>query len=77
MSNKQLAEELHKPVIRDIQRRKARSSFINNIWDGYLTNMHLIGRFKKGFNFLLCVIDIYSKYAQVIPLKDLKKQYNY
>ena len=52
MSNKQLAEELHKPVVRDIQKRKARSSFINNIWDGYLTNMHLIGRFKKGFNFL-------------------------
>ena len=63
MSNKQLAVELHKPFIRDIQKRKARSSFIINIWGGYLTNMHLIDRFKKRFNFLLCVIDIYSKYA--------------
>ena len=34
--------------------------------------MHLISRFNKGFRFLLCVIDIYSKYAWVIPLKDKK-----
>ena len=32
--------------------------------------MQLISKFNKGFRFLLCVIDIYSKYAWVIPLKD-------
>ena len=32
--------------------------------------MQLISEFNKGFRFLLCVIDIYSKYAWVIPLKD-------
>ena len=32
--------------------------------------MQLIRKFNKGFRFLLCVIDIYSKYAWVIPLKD-------
>ena len=32
--------------------------------------MQLISRFNKGFTFLLCVIDIYSKYAWVVPLKD-------
>ena len=32
--------------------------------------MQLISKFDKGFRFLLCVIDIYSKYASVIPLKD-------
>ena len=31
--------------------------------------MQLISRFNKGFRFLLCVIDIYSKYAWVVPLK--------
>ena len=31
--------------------------------------MQLIRKFNKGFRFLLCVIDIYSKYAWVIPLK--------
>ena len=34
--------------------------------------MQLIGKFNKGFRFLLCVIDIYSKHAWVIPLKDKK-----
>ena len=32
--------------------------------------MQLINTFNKGFRFLLCVIDIYSKYAWVVPLKD-------
>ena len=34
--------------------------------------MQLISRFDKGFKFLLCVIDIYSKYAYAVPLVDKK-----
>ena len=34
--------------------------------------MQLISKFNKGFRFLLCVINIFSKYAWVIPLKDEK-----
>ena len=34
--------------------------------------MQLIGRYNKGFQFKLYVIDIFSKYAWVIPLKDKK-----
>ena len=34
--------------------------------------MQLISRFNKGFRFLLCVIEIFSKYAWVVPLKDKK-----
>ena len=34
--------------------------------------MQLISKFTKGFGFLLCVIDIFSKYAWVVPLKDKK-----
>ena len=34
--------------------------------------MELISKLSKGFGFLLCVIDIYSKYAWIIPLKDIK-----
>ena len=37
-----------------------------------LADMQLISKFNKGFRFLLCVIDIFSKYAQVVPLKDKK-----
>ena len=35
--------------------------------------MQLIIKLNKGFRFLLCVIDIYSKQAWVIPLKDKKR----
>ena len=34
--------------------------------------MQLISKFNKGFIFLLCIIDIFSKYAWVVPLKDRK-----
>ena len=36
--------------------------------------MKLLGKFNKGIRFLLCLIDIYSKYAWVIPLIDKKSQ---
>ena len=32
--------------------------------------MQLISKFNKAFRFLLCVIDIFSKYTWVVPLKD-------
>ena len=65
--NKELAEELHKPII-----RKLHSTFIDNIWGADLADMQLISKLNRGFRFLLCVIDIYSKYAWVMPLKDKK-----
>ena len=48
------------------------SGFKNNIWGTDLADMQLINKFNKGFRFLLCVIDIFSKYAWVVPLKDKK-----
>ena len=70
--NEQLAEELHKPIIRKIKRREVYSAFKDNIWAADLADMQLISKFNKGFRVLLCVIDIYSKYAWVVPLKDKK-----
>ena len=70
--NIQLADELHKPIIRKFKKRKVYSSFRDNIWGVDLADMQLLSKFNKGFRFLLCVIDIFSKYASVIPLKDKK-----
>ena len=42
MSNKELAEELHKPVIRKFVKRKVPSPFIENIWGADLADMQLI-----------------------------------
>ena len=48
------------------------SSFRDNIWGADFADMQSISKFNKGFRFLLCVIDIFSKYAWVVPLKDKK-----
>ena len=70
--NEQLAKKLHKPIIRKFKKRKVYSGFRDNIWGADLADMQLISKFNKGFRFLLCVIDIFSKYAWVVPLKDKK-----
>ena len=67
--NKELAEKLHKPITTKFEKRKVQSLFIDNIWGADLANMQLISKFSKGFRSLLCVIDVYNKYAWVVPLK--------
>ena len=46
--------------------------FRDNVWGADLADMQLIRKFDKGFRFLLCVIDIFNKYAWIVPLKDKK-----
>ena len=70
--NKELVEELHKPLIRKFDTRKVQSPFIVNIWGEDLSDMQLISKFGKGFRFLLCVINIFSKYLWIFFLKDKK-----
>ena len=71
-NNEKLAEELDKPIIKFFLKRTVCSRFKDNIWGADLADIQLIGKFNKGFRFLLCVIDVFSKYAWVIPLKDKK-----
>ena len=54
ISIQELAEELHKPIIRKFNKRKVHSPFIDNIWSADLADMQLISKFNKGFKFLLC-----------------------
>ena len=68
--NKQLADELQKPIIRKFKKRKVYSSFKGNIWGVDLADMQLISKHNKRIRYLLCVIDLLSKYAWVVPLKD-------
>ena len=49
------------------------SPFKDDIRGTDLADMELISKCNKGFRLLLCVIDIYIKYAWVIPLKDKKE----
>ena len=70
--NEELANELHKPIIRKFEKRRVYSTFKDNIWGVDLADMQLLSKCNKGIRFLLCVIDIFSKYAWVVPLKDSK-----
>ena len=72
IENKQLAEELHKPIIRNFKRRKVYYTFKDNIWGVYLADMSLISKFNKGIKYLLCIIDLFSRYTWVAPLKNKK-----
>ena len=68
--NYQLANELHKPIIKKIKKRKVYSSFKDNVWGADLADMQSLSKYNKGFKYLLCAIDLFSKYAWVIPIKD-------
>ena len=68
--NQQLAEQLHKPIIRKLKKRNVYSLFKDNIFGAALADMQLISKFNKVITLLLCVIDTYSKYGQVSPLKE-------
>ena len=71
--NQQMAEELHKTnQLSKKQKREVYSSFKDNIWGADLPGIQLISKFNKGTRFLLCIIDSFSKYAWVFPLKDKK-----
>ena len=61
--NEQLAEELHKIILENLKKAK---------YIQYSKTSKLTSKFNKGFRFSLCVIDIFSKYAWVVSLKDKK-----
>ena len=65
-SNKELAEESQKPIIKTFNKEKVHSPIIDNIWGSDLADMQLISKFNKWFRFLLCAVDIYSGYSWVI-----------
>ena len=68
-----LADELHKPVIKKFNKRKVYSQFRDNIWGVDLADMQSLSKNNKGINYLLCAIDLFSKYAFVVPLKYKKE----
>ena len=70
--NYELANELHKPIIRKFKKRKVYSSFKDNIWGVDLADMQSLSRYNKGFKYLFCAIDLFSKYGWVISIKDKK-----
>ena len=69
--NKQIPEELHKPVIRKFKRRKVYVKFKDSIWEADLAEIGSLSSKNKNVKHL-CVIDVFTQYAWVKPLKDKK-----
>ena len=59
--NYQLANELHKSIIRKFKKWKVYSSFKHNIWGFYWADTQSLSKYNKGIKYLLCAIDLFSK----------------
>ena len=59
-------------LLENLKKRKVCSSFKDNTWGVDLANMQLISKYNEGSRYLSCAIDLFSKYAFVVPLKDKK-----
>ena len=65
----ELAEELHKPIKRECPKRRVYSPDIDKIWAADLVDMSSHAKENNGVKYLLAVIDVFSKYRWLEPLK--------
>ena len=72
--SQQLADELHKPITRNFQKRSVISNGIDEIWAADLVEMQKFSKWNKGIKYLLMVIDVFSKYGWIRGLKDKKAE---
>ena len=66
----QLAEELHRPVVKHFRKRRVFVKGIDEIWAADLVDMQAFAKSNSGVKYLLTVIDVFSKYGWIEPLKD-------
>ena len=71
-ANYQLANELHETIILKFKKWKVYSSFSGNILGFDLADIQWLSKYNKGNKYLLCAIDLFSKKAWPVPLKDKK-----
>ena len=70
--NYQLADELHKPIIRKFMKREVYSSFRDDIFGVDLPDMQWLSKYNKWIKYLLCAIDLFSKYTWIVPINNKK-----
>ena len=69
---KQSTYTLHKPLRKKFKRSPTVVAGIDHQWQADLSDVSSISTKNDGYRFLCCVIDVFSKYAWVIPIKDKK-----
>ena len=69
-TNYQLANEPHREIIKTFKRRRVYSPLRDGLCGLDVADMQSLNKYNKRIKYLLCAIDLFSKYAQVVPLKD-------
>ena len=64
-----LADELHKPIRRNFPKRRVIVHNVDDIWCSDLVDMQKLSKWNKGYKYLLMVLDLFSKYGWMVPLK--------
>ena len=59
-------------LLENFKKRKVYSSLRDNIWGVDLTDMPSLSKYNQGVKYLLYAIDLFSKYAWVVPIKGEK-----
>ena len=67
-----LADELHKPIRRKFKTRRVIVNGIDEIWCSDIVEMQRFSRWNAGYRYLLMVLDVFSKYGWIVPLKNKK-----
>ena len=70
MPNCQLANELHRHIIRKYKGRKDYSSIKDNIWGVDIADIESLSKYNRRIKYLLLAIDLFSKYEWVVSWKD-------
>ena len=64
-----LANELHKPIKRNFRTRRVIAHKVDDIWCSDLVDMQKLSKWNRGYKYLLMVLDLFSKYGWIVPLK--------
>ena len=70
--NEEVAQKVRKPVTNKFKRKKVYARLKDNIWAADLVEMESLSSKNRGVKYLLCVVDVFTKYAWIKPLKDKK-----
>ena len=70
MSKQQIVEEIHRYARKNFNRRKYSMRGIGDTLQADLIDMQQFERKNHGFRYILIVIDVFSKKAYAVPLKD-------
>lgn len=68
--SKTFSEEVHHRVVRKFPRRRVEVYRVDEIWALDLASMETVSKYNEGYKYILCIIDVFSKYAWCVPLKN-------